>query len=168
MALTSDILGSYRHPRVVLRRLIGDRREARILVYLMLGCGLIFVAQWPRLARAAHLDESVPLEALLAGALFAWVFVAPLVFYALAGLLSVILRLAGPVDAFALRLGLFWAVLASAPWLLLYGLAAGLIGPGTQSALLGLPAVISFVVVLVAGLRVTLERGVRATRDVRG
>lgn len=85
MALTTDILASYRRPRTVLRRLQGDRREARILVYLMLGCGLIFIAQWPRLAREAHLDEEVPLDALLAGALFAWVFIAPLVFYALGG-----------------------------------------------------------------------------------
>lgn len=157
MALTTDILASYRRPRAVLRRLVGDRREARILVYLMLACGLIFVAQWPRLAREAHLDASVPLDARLAGALFAWIFVAPLAFYALGGMLTLILRLAGPVDGFRVRLGLFWAVLAAAPWMLLYGLAAGLIGPGAQSALLGLPAVIAFVSLLVAGLRVALE-----------
>lgn len=159
MALTTDILASYRRPRTVLRRLQGDRREARILVYLMLGCGLIFIAQWPRLAREAHLDEDVPLDALLAGALFAWVFIAPLVFYALGGILSLILRLAGPVDGFALRLGVFWAVLAAAPLFLLYGLAAGFIGPGVQSLVLGLPALAAFISILVAGLRVALEPG---------
>lgn len=157
MALTTDILASYRRPRAVLRRLVGDRREARILVYLMLACGLIFVAQWPRLAREAHFDDSVPLDARLAGALFAWVFVAPLVFYGLAGILTLILRLTGPVDAFRVRLGLFWALLGAAPWLLLYGLGTGIIGPGAQSTLLGLPAVVAFVALLVAGLRVALE-----------
>jgi len=157
MGLSADILASYRRPRAVLRRLVGDRREARILVYLMLACGLIFVAQWPRLAREAHFDDSVPFDARMAGALFAWMFVAPLVFYALGGILTLILRLAGPVEGFRVRLGLFWALLGAAPWFLLYGLGTGIIGPGAQSTLLGLPAVVAFVFLLVAGLRVALE-----------
>ena len=161
MALTTDILASYRRPRHVLRRQLGHpgepRREARILVYLILGCALIFVAQWPRLAREAHLDETIPLEALMAGALFAWVFVAPLVFYALAGLLALMLRLTGPVDAFAVRLAVFWAVLVASPLMLLQGLAAGMIGPGPQAALAFVPAALAFVVNLIAGLRVSLE-----------
>ncbi len=163
MALTLDLLASYRAPRRVLRRLQGDRREARILVYLMLACGLVFVAQWPRLAREAWLDASIPLEALLAGALFAWMFIAPLVFYALGGLLALVLRLAGPVDAFAVRLGLFWALLVAAPLALLQGLVAGLIGPGLQSAVAFVPVALIFVLVLVAGLRVALEGRVAAT-----
>ena len=157
MALTSDIIASYRHPRAVLRRVQGDRREARILVYLMLACALIFVAQWPRLAREAHLDAGIPLDALLSGALFAWIFIAPLAFYALGGLLALILRIAGPVDAFAVRLGLFWALLVAAPLMLFQGLIAGLIGPGTQATIAGLPAAIAFFAVLIAGLRVALE-----------
>ena len=157
MALTIDILSSYRQPRAVLRRLLGDRREARILVYLMMACGLIFVAQWPRLAREAHLDEAISRDERLAGALFAWVFIAPLVFYALGGLLALALRLAGPVDAFAVRLGLFWALLAASPLLLLHGLAAGLVGPGLQTTLAGLPAVAVFLLILAAGLRVARE-----------
>jgi len=157
MALTTDILASYRRPRAVLRRLQGDRREGRILVYLMLGCALIFIAQWPRLARQAQLDDTITRDAWLAGALFGWIFIAPLAFYALAGILTLLLRLAGPVDAFAARLGLFWAVLAASPLMLLHGLAAGLIGPGTATTLLGLPAVAAFMVMLVAGSRVALE-----------
>ncbi|MFN4100884.1 MAG: YIP1 family protein [Pararhodobacter sp.] len=157
MALTTDILASYRRPRVVLRRLQGDRREGRILVYLMLGCALIFIAQWPRLTRQAQLDDAITRDEWLAGALFGWIFIAPLAFYVLAGLLSLLLRLFGPVDAYAARLGLFWAVLAASPLMLLHGMAAGLIGPGTETTLLGLPAVAAFVVILIAGLRVALE-----------
>lgn len=157
MALTTDIVASYRRPRAVLRRQQGDRREARILVYLMLGCGLIFVAQWPRLAREAHLSDEIPLDALLAGALFAWVFIAPLAFYALGGLLSLMLRLTGPVDAFAVRLGLFWAVLCASPLMLFQGLAAGMIGPGSQTTLAFAPAAAAFIAILVAGLRVAVE-----------
>ncbi|MCW1933716.1 YIP1 family protein [Pararhodobacter zhoushanensis] len=162
MALTTDIVASYRRPRAVLRSLQGDRREARILVYLMLACALIFVAQWPRLARDAHMDETIPLDALLSGALFAWIFIAPLAFYALGGMLSLVLRIAGPVDAFAVRLGLFWALLVAAPLMLFQGLVAGLIGPGLQANLAGLPAAVAFFAVLIAGLRVALEAPHRA------
>ena len=159
MALTTDILASYRRPRSVLRRLLGDRREARILVYLMLGCWLIFIAQWPRLARESFLDPSVSQDDRMAGALLGWIFFAPLGFYAIAGVLWLIMRLFGPVDAFALRLGIFWAVLASAPLFLIYGLAIGFIGPGVQSLVLGLPALAVFISILVAALRVALEPG---------
>lgn len=159
MSLTTDILRSYRAPRAVLRHLrAGARREARLLAYLMIACGLIFVAQWPRLAREAHLSDAVPLEGLLAGALFAWVFVAPLLFYALGGLLGLILRLAVPgTDGFDVRLALFWALLVASPLALLHGLAMGAVGSGAGVALTFLLAVADFIVVLVAGLRVALE-----------
>jgi len=158
MAVSTDILRSLRQPRAVIRSLRGgERREARVLVYLMLACALIFVAQWPRLARQAHLDAEIPLEALLAGALFAWVFIAPLVFYAAAGVLTLVLRLVAPVQGFDLRLALFWALLVAAPLSLLHGLTMGLIGLGPESVLtFGLVAAV-FAMVLVAGLRVAVE-----------
>lgn len=160
MAVTSDIVQSYRAPRAVLRRLHGrpgERREARILVYLMLACVLICVAQGPRLAREAELDPSVPLEARLAGALFAWVFIAPLLFYVLAGFLALIGRIAGKVDGFSVRLALFWALLVASPVVLLQGLVSGLIGQGIEAAAVFLVAAAVFCWVLVAGLRVAYE-----------
>lgn len=158
MAVSSDILHSLTRPRAVIRGLRGgERREARVLVYLMLACGLIFVAQWPRLARQAHLDESVPLEALLAAALFGWVFIAPLLFYALAALLSLGLRLLAPVTGFDVRLALFWALLVASLPMLLVGLVAGLIGPGAPAVLVSALALAVFLAVLVAGLRVAVE-----------
>jgi len=159
MSVSADILRSYRAPREVLRRLrSGSRREGRILVYLILACGLIFVAQWPRLAREAHLDEGVPLEALMAGALFAWVFIAPLVFYLLGAILTLILKLAAPaVDGFDVRLGLFWSLLVASPLALLHGLGMGMIGAGPAVSLTFLIVVAVFVLVLVAALRVALE-----------
>lgn len=158
MALTTDLMRSLRQPRAVLRGLGGgERREGRILMYLMLACFLIFVAQAPRLSRDAHLDPSVPLDARLAGALFAWIFVAPLLFYVLAGLLTLVLRLAAPIPGFAVRLAVFWALLVASPLILLHGLVAGLIGPGAQSIAAAMPAMLAFVMVLIAGLRVGLE-----------
>ncbi len=157
MPVSTDILRSYRAPRAVIRSLRGDRREARILVYLMLACSLIFVAQWPRLARQAQASDAIPLEALLSGALFAWIFVAPLVFYALGGVLALVLRLARPVEGFTVRLALFWAMLVASPLALLQGLTVGMIGPGAAAAATGAAMALAFVVVLVAGLRVALE-----------
>ncbi|MCB1361598.1 MAG: YIP1 family protein [Rhodobacter sp.] len=158
MAVSTDILRSFRAPRRVVRGLLGDRREARILVYLMAACALIFIAQWPRLAREAHLSDAVPLDALMSGALFAWLFVAPLAFYALGGVLTLVLKLVrGQVEPFAVRLALFWALLVASIPALLYGLVVGFIGPGIEATLTGGLVIVTFVGILVAGLRVALE-----------
>jgi hypothetical protein len=158
MAVSTDILHSFARPRAVLRSLRdGERREARVLVYLMLACALIFVAQWPRLARQAHLDDSIPLDALLAGALFGWVFVAPLLFYAAAMLLALAMRLVAPVQPFDVRLALFWSLLVASPMVLLQGLVTGLIGPGAAALVTGIAVAGVFGAVLVAGLRVAVE-----------
>lgn len=167
MSVTTDILRSYRAPREVLRRLRGQsgtRREARILVYLMIACALIFVAQWPRLGREAHLDESVPLEGLMAGALFGWVFIAPLAFYLLAALLTLCVKLVNrAVDGFDVRLALFWALLVASPLALLNGLATSMVAtPGAILLTGGFMAVV-FLGVLLAGLSVALD--VRDAQD---
>lgn len=130
MAVTLDILRSYRPPRVVFQRLRAQGRdEGRALAYLMIGCGLIFVGQWPRLAREAHLDPSIALDARFGGALLGWLFIMPLVFYMLAALSRMIARvLGGQGDWYGARLALFWTVLATAPAFLFVGLLAGLVG----------------------------------------
>lgn len=153
-----DLVGSLRAPRQVIRGLAAaGPREPWLLMVLMLACVLVFVAQWPRLARDAHLDPSIPLDARLAGALFAWVFLAPLFFYAMAGLLALALRLVARVSGAGVRLALFWALLVASPVMLLQGLVAGMVGPGAQAGLLAAAAAAVFVAVLVAGLRVAVE-----------
>ena len=119
MGVALDMLRSWRAPRAVMRaRLAEGVREDRVLMVLMGACFLIFIAQWPALARAAHLDPDIPLQVRIGGALFGWMFVAPLMLYGLAGAVWVGLRLGGVVlPAHAVRLGLFWALLAAAPTL---------------------------------------------------
>ena len=56
-------------------------------------CGLIFVAQLPRLARESWLDPTIGLDARLAGAFFAWMVAMPLLLYAIALLAHIALRL---------------------------------------------------------------------------
>ena len=118
------------HAREVLRRkLAGGAREDRALATLFGACLLIFVAQWPGLSRAAHLEPEIPLDARLGGALMAWLFIAPLAAYVIAAVSHAVARLLGGRGSwFGARLALFWALLAASPLWLLNGLVAGLIG----------------------------------------
>lgn len=154
MSLAGEIAQTYRAPGAVVRsRLGGSQREDRALLVLMLACGLVFVAQWPRLAREAYLTDR-PLEILLGGALLAWIFVAPLLLYALAALSILVLRAAGRAPRpFAVRFALFWALLAAAPLWLVHGLVAGLIGPGPALTVIGAVALAAFFWFWWSGLR---------------
>ena len=154
MSVALDILRTYRAPRVILRRrLSSGAREDRALALLMGACVLIFVAQWPRLSREAFLDPAIAFDARMAGALFGWIFVAPLFLYCIAFLTHVALRLTGSQSTgFESRLALFWALLAATPLLLLAGLMAGFAGPGPATALTGVLAFGAFLVFWVAGV----------------
>jgi hypothetical protein len=153
MSFTTEIARTYRSPRAAVRsQLAKGEREDRAFLVLMLACGLIFVAQWPRLSREAHLCDR-PLEVLLGGALMAWVFVAPLLLYGLAALSILALRLSGRRPrAFAARFALFWALLSAAPLWLLHGLVAGLRGPGPALSVVGAVAMAAFLWFWWAGL----------------
>lgn len=133
MPVTRDILATYRGPRTVMRRLLDmGVREDRALIILISACVVVFIAQWPRLARDAHLSGQ-DLNPLLGGALMGWIFIAPLLLYALALVSHLIARvIGGRGSGFGARLALFWSVLATSPLLLLHGLVAGFIGPGLQ------------------------------------
>lgn len=139
MGVSADIVASWRRPRAVMRRLLAmGVREDRALAFLIGACGLIFVAQWPDLSRQAFLDPSVPLQARIGGALFGWLFWAPVLLYALAALSRILaMALGGHGTWYGARLALFWALLASTPGWLLHGLVAGLIGPGPAETLVG-------------------------------
>lgn len=138
MPVTTDIVATYRGPGRVMRRLLDmGPREDRALIIVMAACFLVFIGQTPRLAREAHLTGQ-ELNALLAGALFAWVLSAPLFLYLLAGLSHMIARLfGGQGDWFGARLALFWSFLASSPLLMLFGLVAGFIGSGPALNIVG-------------------------------
>ena len=138
MPVTTDIVATYRGPGRVMRRLLDmGPREDRALAFVMAGCGLVFLSQWPVLARRAHLEQ-LELNALLGAALMSWIFIAPLLLYALAALSHLLARLIGGKGTFyGARLALFWALLASGPLILLNGLVGGFIGPGPALSLVG-------------------------------
>lgn len=130
MAVTSDIIATYKGPRRVYARLAAmGTREDFALILLMGACIVAFVSQWPALARTAH-ETGEELNPLLGGALMGWLMIAPLLLYGLAALSHIIAKLLrGKGTWYRARLALFWAMLAASPLLLLYGLMAGFLGP---------------------------------------
>lgn len=145
MPVASDIVATYRGPRRVMRRLLDmGTREDRALAILMAGCVIVFIGQWPRLAREAHLSGE-ELNPILGGALMAWVFIAPLLLYALAMVTHLIARaLGGKGTGYGARMALFWSFLAASPLILLHGLVAGFVGPGPQLQIVGVIWVLVF------------------------
>ena len=160
MPVTTDIVASYRRPAQVMRRLLSaGTREDRALAMLMAGCVLAFISQLPRLSREAHLTGE-ELNPMLGGALFAWLFIAPLMFYLIAALSHLVARLfKGKGDWFGARLALFWAFLAASPLMLLNGLTAGFVGPGAALTLVGFVWFIAFMVIWLVSLKVAETDG---------
>lgn len=160
MALSIDIVNTWRSPRRVIRRLLEEGpREDRLVFVAMSGCFLMFVAQLPLLARLAHESQEPgrqPLERdmLIGTAFFGWLMIMPLVLYLVAAVSVPVMRLLRrPVSGFAARLALFWAVLAAAPAFLLVGLANGLVGPGPGTRMAGVAWFAALALFWVQGLR---------------
>lgn len=155
MAVTTDIVATWRRPGAVMRRLLSmGRREDRALAMLLAACLIIFVAQWPRLSREVFFDPSVPLEARLGGALFGWFFIFPLLAYALAAASHVLaLLVRGRGTWYSSRLALFWSLLATSPAFLFYGMVAGFIGPGPEQRIAGGVLVVAFLAIWGLSLR---------------
>lgn len=160
MAVSSDIVATWRGPGRVVRRLLArGENEARALAFLMAGCALTFVSRWPALAREAHLEKT-ELAPAMGAALFAWMFVAPLLFYVLAALSHLVTRaMGGQGTGHGARLALFWAFLAASPLMLLNGLVEGFIGQGPGLQMVGLAWLLAFAWFWIAGLRVTAWPG---------
>jgi hypothetical protein len=157
MAVSSDIIASWRSPARVMRKLLGmGRREDRALAILIAACLVIFVAQWPRLSREAYLaaEGAPPLEAVLAITFFAMLMIWPLMAYGLAGLTHLVARLFGGRGTwYSARLALFWSLLATSPAWLFHGLVAGFIGPGPEQTVAGVILMVAFLAIWGISLR---------------
>lgn len=161
MAVTTNILRTWRSPRVVIREMLdGPEREDMAFAYLMVACFIIFVGQWPRLSRlAAGFDlapgaETPELSRLVAYEFVSWMLVWPLVMFLL-GMFSHLgaKLLGGQGTLYRARLALFWSLLASTPVLLLYGLVRGFIGAGVEANMVGIIWVVGFVVIWITTLK---------------
>lgn len=168
MSITLDIFRSWRNPRAFIRaKLEHGVREDRALALAVGASALIYVAQWPRLSREAYewaekaRAENIPaeqvptLEALLGINLFGFVFILPLVLYVIALIAhSVAKAFRGRGSSYASRLATFWALFATTPGFLFYGLVMGLIGLGPAATVVGI-----FVLILLVYLWVQMLIG---------
>lgn len=160
MSIVQDILKTYRVPRQVFSGLLaGDISESRSFAILMGGCVGTFVASWPALARQAHL-ESKDVTDLMGGALLAWVFIMPLVFYVLAMMLWGLQRLLmGRARMDQMRIVLFWSFFAALPFMFLHGLVRGFIGAGAAQNIVGFVWFVTIVWFLVSGFKAISKLG---------
>jgi hypothetical protein len=151
---------SYRAPReVALSHRAGGADDGLALTWLVVACILFFIARLPGLARLSHLSgEDVPLFGLALGTFFGTIFLAPVVFFALAGASHLVARLFGATgDWLDARLALFWALLAVAPLVLLQGLIKGFVGDGPTLTITSLIVFVAFLYIWLSGL-LALER----------
>ena len=148
MAVTTDIVATWRNPRAITRaRLAQGIGEDRVLSILIGALLLVFVAQWPGAARAAHFDPAAPLPPRLLAAFLAVLALVP-VMYGVAAVSHLAARLAGGRGTWrGARIALFGALLATAPAMLFQGLVAGLIGPGPSLTAVGIVVAAAFVVI---------------------
>ncbi|MGR3436859.1 MAG: Yip1 family protein [Shimia sp.] len=159
MSITTNILRSYTRPRQVMRRMLdGGDREDRAIAILAGGCLMLFVANWPRIAREAETTGG-DLTQQLSYALFGTLFILPLLLYGIGAIGHILAKpFGGRGSWYGARLALFWALLATAPILVLWGLVQGFIGPGTQANLVGLLWFGAFLALWTINLR-EAERG---------
>ena len=158
MSLIKNIMDSYFRPSHIFSTMYSDcKGESTALAFLSLGCCITFLSNWPVLMRRS-LVENQPLEVLLGGALLAWLFLAPLLFYFFAWLLSIILKIIGfQARGLFVRLTLFWGFLASTPILLIFGLVGGYIGDGLLYRVIGVLYWIALIRFIFIGLSVTQQ-----------
>ena len=159
MSVIRNIYDSYRRPATVYQSFVTEHFEEKTaLGFLAGGCLLAFISRWPTAARDAYLSDQA-LDMVLGAALFAWIFIAPLFFYALAGVLTFLLFIGGLRDiGLHLRLSLFWSFLAAAPIMLIYGLASGFLGQGVLTNLIGVLWLGVFLWFLVCAFRALSRR----------
>ncbi|MGP9791971.1 YIP1 family protein [Roseinatronobacter sp. NSM] len=161
MSLSVNIARSYRRPDLVVRAMVRQGlREPQVLFFNALACGLIFVAQWPRLSREATLDPSVTFEQRMGGALFAVMFLLPLILYGLAAVMQGVLRVARvTVPGIRVRLVLFWSLLAVTPLMLVHGGLLAFMGPVGAVQAFGFVVAVAFIYITGRGLREVIRLG---------
>jgi hypothetical protein len=131
MAVTTDILATYRRPRLVIRSHVArGPSEPFAFTLLLVFLVLAFVAQWPQAARDAYLAQDAFVAPRLLPRALAILATIPL-WYGLAAVSRLIAQaMGGQGSWYTARLSLFWALATISPLMLLQGLVAGMIGTG--------------------------------------
>jgi hypothetical protein len=154
MALTSDIVEGWRHPRRVVRRHLA-RGVSEPFAFSLLAVFLLvaFIAQWPVASRAVHLQPEVLMTQRLVAAGLGVLATIPL-WYGLAALSHLVARAFGGQGGwYGARIALFWSLVAISPMVLLQGLVGGFLGQGVQATALGLVVLAAFLALWLAAMR---------------
>jgi hypothetical protein len=133
MAVTTDIVASWRNPRAAIRRhLARGQSEPFAFSLLLVFLILAFIGQWPQASREAFLAQEPSVALRLLPRALAVLATIPL-WYGLAAVSRLAARAVGGKGSwYAARLALFWALATLSPLMLLQGLVAGMIGPGAE------------------------------------
>lgn len=145
MSVTQDIVEAWFRPKAVMRRhLARGTSEPFAFSLLVAFLVLAFVSLWPMLSRQTVLQPSVPMVQRLVGAGLALLASIPF-WYVIAACSRLFAQiLGGQGSYYRARLALFAALVCVTPGMLLRGLVAGMIGPGTQLNLVSLLVGIGF------------------------
>lgn len=131
MAVTTDIVESWRSPRATFRRhLARGVSEPFAFTLLLVFLLLAFIGQWPQASREAFLAQDAQTAPRLLARGLAVLATIP-IWYMLAAISRLVARaFGGQGTSYRARLALFWALATVGPLMLLQGLVAGMIGPG--------------------------------------
>jgi Yip1 domain len=131
MAVTTDILATWKSPRSAVRRhLARGVSEPFAFTLLLVFLILTFVSQWPQASREAFLAQDPSVAPRLLARALAVLATIPF-WYGIAALSRIIARMLGGQGSwYGARIALFWALATVSPLMLLQGLVAGMIGPG--------------------------------------
>lgn len=133
MPVAVEIFRAYFEPRCSARRmLLRTDSEGKAFALVFTGCVFLFLAQLPDLVGpGASSGPRPPLTALATARVIGALLLAPLVFYATAGISGLIARLLGRSISWRhARVSLFWAVLAVSPAAMLSALTRNFLGGG--------------------------------------
>ena len=144
MALTADIVESWRRPREVVRRHLNRGRSEPFVFSLLVAFLILAVVAVTPYLGARALAEGKPLAPYVLGACYGAVVAVPLV-YLFAALGHLTARLMGGQGGFYHgRLAFVWALLTIAPAMLIYGLVRGLVPDSPATPFLGLGLFVLF------------------------
>ena len=131
MPVAAEVFRAYFEPRRSARRMLTRTdSEGKAFALVFTGCVILFLAQLADLVGLrAPAGMQPSLTALAAARVIGALLLAPLVFYAVAGVSGFVFRLLGrSIDWRHARVSLFWAVLAVSPTAMLLALARNLLG----------------------------------------
>ena len=133
MSVVINISKTYYKPTQMYSKLFAaGASEKENLAYLVGGCVISFVAQWPAQSRQAFINQQ-PVDELMGAILLSNLFLLPLIFYLVSAIIFIISKIfKSNILGVELRLIIFWSYLAATPILLLVGLVEGFFGKNYQ------------------------------------